>query len=235
MVGTPTEQIDPEAAQFVKCRGMLFPKHKDIIQGRLRRLLRTQGYEKKETECALRTVREGDTVIELGAGIGYMSTLVASKRKIKSVHAFEANPLLIPYIQKVHAANGLTNAHVVHGILGPRKGTADFYVRGNLLASSLSLMPDEADRPGTKVPVHNAKQVFRDIKPNVLICDIEGAEADLIPHLDLSNLRAAIIEMHPQWIGTSGVNKIFQCFMDAGLAYYHRGSMNKVVTFRDRW
>jgi FkbM family methyltransferase len=222
-------------ARFIKSQGMRFPKHRDIIQGRIRRLLRTNEYEAKETHCALRVVRAGDRVIELGAGIGYMSTLVATKREIESVHAFEANPHLIPYIQQVHAANGLENAKVVHGLLGPEAGEADFYVRPNILASSLT--PPEGEEPGhpVKVPVHAAAEVFARIKPSVLICDIEGAEIDLLPQLDLSSLRAAVIETHPQWTDAAGINRLFRAFMDAGLAYYHRGSINKVVSFRKSW
>jgi FkbM family methyltransferase len=230
-----TDQQGKPSAAFITSRGMKFPHHADIIKGRVRSLLRKNAYEHKESEAALRVVKEGDVVVELGAGIGYMSTLVASKRKIKSVHSFEANPHLIPYIQKVHAINGLTNAHVTNAILGPRKGTADFYVRDNLLGSSLAVLEGEVDPPSTKVDVLNAKTVFKDIGANVLICDIEGAEVDLLPSLDLTGLRAAIIELHPQWIGPEGVNKVFRAFMDAGLAYYHRGSTNKVVCFRTDW
>lgn len=230
-----TEETQKPKPAFITSRGMKFPHHADIIKGRVRSLLRKNEYEKKESDAALRVVKEGDVVVELGAGIGYMSTLVASKRKIKSVHSFEANPHLIPYIQKVHAANGLTNAHVTNAILGPRKGTVDFYVRDNLLGSSMAVLEGEIDPPATKVDVLNAKTTFKELGANVLICDIEGAEVDLIPSLDLTGLRAAIIELHPQWIGPEGVNKVFKAFMDAGLAYYHRGSTNKVVCFRTDW
>jgi FkbM family methyltransferase len=227
--------VQKPATGFIRSRGIRFPDHPDFIKGRIRALLRKNEYEAKETYAALRVVREGDVVVELGGGIGYMSTLVATKRKIKSVHSFEANPHLIPYIQQVHAANGLTNAHVTHAILGPRKGSVDFYVRDNLLGSSMSVLEGEVDPPSIKVDVLNAKTVFKEIGANVLICDIEGAEVDLLPSLDLTGLRAAVVELHPQWIGPEGVNKVFKAFMDAGLAYYHRGSSNKVVCFRTAW
>ncbi len=227
--------IRDETTEYVRSRGMLFPKDNDFIKGRVRKLLRTNGYEQKESDAALRVVREGDVVIELGGGIGYMSTLVASKRAIKSVHSFEANPHLIPYIQSVHAANGVTNAHVTNAILGPRKGSVNFYLRDPMLGSSMEVLEGEETPPSVKVDVLNAKTVFKDIKPNVLICDIEGAEVDLIPHLDLTGLRAAIIETHPQWIGPEGMNKVMRAFMDAGLAYYHRGSHGKVLCFRTEW
>ena len=219
----------------IESRGMIFPKDPAIIHGRVRRLLRRNAYEAKETEAALRVVREGDKVIELGAGIGYMSTLVATKRRVAEVHCFEANPLLVPYIERVHAANGVTCAEVSNAILGPRKGQADFYVRDDLLSSSLSVLEGESDPPATRIDVLNARQTFARIKPDVLICDIEGAEAELIPQLDLSCLRAAVIETHPQWIGPKGINTVMQAFMDAGLAYYHRGSHGKVLAFRTDW
>ena len=104
-----------------------------------------------------------------------------------------------------------------------------------MLGSSMEVLEGEEDPSSIKVDVLNAKTVFKDIKPTVLICDIEGAEADLIPKLDLSGLRAAILETHPQWIGPEGINAVFKAFMDAGLAYYHRGSHGKVLCFRDRW
>ena len=228
-------QSTSESSGFIRSRGMLFPKHPEIMQGKIRRLLRNNDYEAKETEAALRVVKEGDVVVELGGGIGYMSTLVATKRAIKSVHVFEANPNLIPYIRSVHAANDVTNAHVTNAILGPRKGSVDFYVREPMLGSSMQVLEGEVDPPSVKVDVLNAKTTFKDIGANVLICDIEGAEVDLIPSLDLSGFRAAIIETHPQWIGPEGMNKVMRAFMDAGLAYYHRGSHGKVLAFRTDW
>lgn len=234
------EKLQTEAAEhgFIKSRGVRFPKDPKFIHGRLRRSLRTNNHESKEAECVLRTVRNDDVVLELGSGIGFMSSFVATKRYVRSVDTFEANPALIPYIRKVHAANDLSNVTLHHGILGDKEGTTPFYARENILASSLSPLPEEDDKTPPQicdVPVFDSAKVMREIKPTVLICDIEGAEVDLLPTLDLSGLRAAIIETHPQWMGPTEINRLFQAFMDAGLAYYHRGSINKVVTFRNRW
>lgn len=228
---------DQSPDPFVMSKGMKFPKDGHFITGKLRAALRDNRYEAKEADCVLKLVRDGDTVIELGAGIGFMSTLVATRRKIKGVFAFEANPSLIPYIESVHAANALTNAHVTHAILGKRAGSTDFYVRDNLLSSSME--PLEGDTPDktqkVKVDVLNAAHVFKEINPSILIADIEGAEATLLPQMDLSGLRGAMVELHPQYIGPEGVNAVFRAFMDAGLAYYARGSTHKVVCFRRAW
>lgn len=222
---------------YILSQGMKFPKDRQFIRGQLRGALRDDRYEAKETRCALRLVRDGDTVMELGAGIGYMSTLVATRRRVKSVHAYEANPGLIPYIRAVHAANGVQNAHVVHAILGDRAGKAPFYVRRNLLASSMA--PQDGDTgaavQNVTVAVHDAARALREIAPTILIADIEGAEATLLPQLDLSGLRGAMIELHPRMIGPRGVNAVFSAMMTAGLAYYARGSTQKVVSFRRAW
>ena len=232
----PMSRQEEIASPFVMSRGLRFPKHRDFIQGALRRRLRKNRHEPKMTEAALGMVGAGDTVIELGAGIGYLSALIATSIDIKSIHSFEANPHLVPYIQSVHAANGLTNAHVTHAILGKRKGTAAFYVRDDLMSSSMMAQDSDPPEPQTeKVDVLNANTAFRDIAPTVLLCDIEGAEADLLPDLDLSNLRAAVVKLHPEFIGKAGVSTIFQAFMDADLCYDASVSSNKVVAFRRDW
>lgn len=227
----------PTRDPFVMSKGLKFPKDGHFITGKLRAALRENRYEAREAQCVLKLVRDEDTVIDLGAGIGFISTLVATRRNIKSVHSFEANPALIPYINSVHTANGLTNAHVTNAILGERKSSSKFYVRSNLLASSTQ--PHESDTPENseevKVDVLNASHVFKEIKPTILIADIEGAEAQLLPQLDLTGLRGAMIELHPQYIGPEGVNAVFRAMMDAGLAYYSRGSTHKVVCFRRAW
>ena len=50
-----------------------------------------------------------------------------------------------------------------------------------------------------------------------------------------SSLRVAIIELHPQWIGQSGVQAVFDAMSKAGLTYFPKASESKVVTFRKDW
>lgn len=217
---------------FVVSRGLKFPKHTGIIKGKLRASLRAGTYEGREADAVLRAVRKGDRVLELGAGIGFMSTHIARARDVEAVHSFEANPHLIPYIQSVHAANDVSVATVHNAILGDTAGSVPFYVRKNLLASSMDRLDGANIIDEAQVEMRATQDVMRNLRPTVLVCDIEGAEADLIPSMDLSGLREAVIELHPQWIGPTGVNRIFSAFMDAGFAYFHRGSANKVVSFR---
>lgn len=235
--------MEPEAPPFdgtwkdghILSRGIKFPKHTGITRGNLRKSLRENTYEEKEALTVLKVVRDEDRVLELGGGIGFMSTHIARNRKVHSINVFEANPYLIPYIERVHADNGVSNATVHNAILGTKAGKTPFYVRRNLLASSLDYREGKQVASTETIAVRAMKDVLKDHDPNVLVCDIEGAEVDLIPQMDLSGFRAAIIELHPQWVGPDGVNAVFNAFIKAGFAYYARGSVGKVVAFRRTW
>ncbi len=234
----PGSEPGPAARPFIRSRGMRFPNDPAFIDRKRRRLLRHGDYERREIEAVKALVRPDDVVIELGAGIGYMSTFMARNRRVGAVHAFEANPALIPYIERVHAANDVTAVTVHNALLGPRKGKAKFYIRENFPASSLEEAPRGEKSPVVRVEqveIRNAKAAFREIRPSFLVCDIEGAEADLLALPDLSGLRGAVIELHPQWIGRAGVARVFEAMMGAGLTFFPRVSNKKVVAFLRDW
>lgn len=228
--------MDQPVSDHLISRGIRFPLNPDELRGKSVAALREGRYELREAEAALRIVRTGDVVLELGGGIGFMSTLLATHRKIEHVHVFEANPELTPYITSVHEANHVTNATVHNALLGDTAGKVPFYVRRNFLASSVveNVTASPVLRT-TEVEMRSAEPVARDLGATLLICDIEGAEIDVLPKMDLSGLRAAIVELHPQWIGASGVNAVFEAMIKAGLAYYPKTSTQKVVTFRRAW
>ncbi|RBI83381.1 FkbM family methyltransferase [Rhodosalinus halophilus] len=218
---------------YIRSRGLRIPKDARFIAGRTRRNLRADAYEKRESDAVLRVVRPGDRVLELGAGIGYMSALIATRTKAAHVTSFEANPALIPFIAEVHRANDVTNTTVHNALLAPEAGPARrFHIREDFLASSLD--PDAAGGvTGTEeVEVRALPAVLEEVRPDVLVCDIEGAEAELLPAGDWTGLRAAVIELHPQWIGQAGVQAVFDAMQRAGLTYFPRASQAKVVTFR---
>lgn len=231
--GTELKQRSP----FINSRGLKIPKHPQLTTGRVRGALRDNLYERKECDAVMRVVQKGDRVLELGGGIGYMSTLLSVKKQVEKVVSYEANPSLIPYIKSVHAANDVSNVDLRNALLSPEAGDpVPFYVRKNFLGSS---MDRDAD-PDTiieevRIAQHPIGPVLDDLKPDVLVCDIEGAEAHLLPAGDWSGLRAAIIELHPQWIGQAGVQAVFDAMHKAGLTYFPKASEAKVVTFRRGW
>lgn len=228
----------PTDAPIIQSRGIKFPDRADILTPRLRRALRRRNYERTEAEAVRPQVGPGDVVLELGGGIGFMSSLMSRGCKADHIHVYEPNPVLIDYMTEVHALNGVTNVTVHHGIVGPKKGKATFYQRENMLTSSLEENPIRVDSPVIakhEVDVFNINTVWKAVTPNVLVCDIEGAEADLFDKATLSGLRLAVIEVHPQWIGEAGVRAVFEAMMRAGLTFLPKAGEGKVLVFKKDW
>ncbi|KNH09972.1 Protein-L-isoaspartate O-methyltransferase [Candidatus Burkholderia brachyanthoides] len=61
----------------------------------------------------LQDVHKGETVLEIGAGSGYMAALLAHRGR--SVKTVEISPELAEFARQNLAANGVTNAEVVNG------------------------------------------------------------------------------------------------------------------------
>ncbi len=224
-----------DATRVIESRGLRFPLDRAILKPRTRANLRAGTYEARETAAVLAIVKPADRVLELGAGIGYLSALMAREIRPAAITSVEANPRLLPYIARVHALNGVHGAEVLHGMLGAAPGSAPFFLRGDFIGGSADdFVGAGKDTPSERVevPVLAAHDVVARADPSVLVCDIEGAEAQVIPMMDLSGLRAAILELHPQWVGAAGVAAVFDAMARAGLTYFPKTSQGKVVTFR---
>ena len=80
----------------------------------------------------------GDRVLVIGAGLGVVSTLVARNEGVDRVIAVEANTALIPYLNRVHALNGVSEVETVNAVLAEgKKGRVPFFARRDLRTSSL--------------------------------------------------------------------------------------------------
>jgi 16S rRNA A1518/A1519 N6-dimethyltransferase RsmA/KsgA/DIM1 with predicted DNA glycosylase/AP lyase activity len=93
--------------------------------------LRDGTYEADEANAAERCVKDGFRVLELGAGIGYVTAICARRTAPENVLAVEANPALIPVIEDTLARNGAGAATVLHGAVVPRaaEGETPFRVQ----------------------------------------------------------------------------------------------------------
>lgn len=218
-------------------RGLRVPRDPSVLRAARRTALREGTYEGREADAILRVVQPGDRVLDLGAGIGYMGALMAVKRQVARVVSYEANPSLIPYARRLHAANDVSVVELRNRLLTPTASDPQpFYVRRNFLASSLDRdtnpegIVQTVHLPCDPLPELLAQEPF-----DVLVCDIEGAEATLLPAGDWSTLRAAVIELHPQWIGAPGVRAVFEAMQRGGLTYFPKASQGKVVCFRRDW
>jgi FkbM family methyltransferase len=187
-------------------------------------------YEDAEIEAIAGALRPGDTVLELGAAVGLISAFAAKRPGVRRVVAVEANPRLVPIARRTHELNGtaplveLVNAVVVNS----PGGEAEFYLHEEFWASSTSPRP-RAER--VRLPARSLESLLAEVRPDVLIVDIEGGEAGLFEGTRLTGVRTVIVEVHRDVIGPEGVARTFAHLAEAGFAYDPDLSRRHVVVF----
>ena len=202
------------------CHGVKVPDSPMLTPKRIERINAAR-YEGQEIAGALEVVREGDRVLELGAGIGVVGAVVAHNAKPAQVMSFEANPGLMEHIEALYALNGLQeritarNEVLISAPDAPE--TMAFHIRNSYLGSSLI---DSDTRATTQVDVPTASyaQVHAEFAPNVLLMDIEGGELEFLRHATLDGVRAIVIEFHPDAYGVDGMKECKSILERAGFA-----------------
>jgi hypothetical protein len=79
-------------AEVIETNGIKVPFVPAIITPNIERPMRNNRYEGGEAAALRRILRAGDRVLELGAGIGLLSTLSAMVAGVERIVAVEANP-----------------------------------------------------------------------------------------------------------------------------------------------
>jgi FkbM family methyltransferase len=198
----------------------------------IERTLARRTYEKDETRAAPRLFERAGTVLELGAGLGFLSACLRRQTNVGRIVAYEANPDLIDYIARVHKTNGIVDIEVRHGIVlptPPPQSTAPFYIRADMWASSLD---PNAGKPVVRtvdVPAFAWADVIADIQPDALMMDIEGGELDLIASCDPGPIKRMMVELHPAVYGVTGMSRIFQGLERHGFVYKSQLSHGSVL------
>lgn len=207
----------------------------DYLSEKLTKSFESGTYERWEGEFVRKILTGGERVLELGGGIGFISTLACKAARPECYHVVEANPDLIPVIREVHRLNGVTGIEVENCILTNlpgdlQKGSVTFAVAHNFTASSA--MKLGIGRREIEVPARSFNAEVAKHRYDTLICDIEGSELDLFRTADLAHFKTLMIEVHKGIIGLQGVQKVFARIGRAGFGYDEDLSHGSVVTFR---
>lgn len=136
--------------------------------------LSTRGYFEPETnEVFQKYIKKGDTVIDIGAHIGYhtlsLAKLVGEKGK---VYAFEPCPNNFNLLKKNIEVNGYTNVELIQKAVSNFNGKSDLLInKKNSGAHHLSNKKDNGC-----IGIDVLKLDTLPIKPNFIKMDIEGRE-----------------------------------------------------------
>lgn len=170
-------------------------------------------YESAELRAFSKHLTDDDIILEVGAGIGFLSAYCATAIGSDRVFAYEANPKMEPLIRSVYVANNVT-PHLRIGVLGNDEGKVDFFVTEDFWASSLirPSLPCET----VPVPVYSLNDEVRRITPTFLIMDIEGGEFELLSSIEFGTIRKISCELHTDVLGQDKVERMKRIMHQAG-------------------
>lgn len=189
-------------------------------------------HELPEREVVGKTLAAEDVVLEIGAGVGMVTLQCCRQIGSERVHTCEANPALLPVLQRSCELNGF-HPELISGMVGLEAGEQEFFVAKQFVSSSRFTRDASIEqREKTIVPVYALSALLARIQPTYLIMDAEGAEADLLdPRIDLSCLNKICVEVHPKIIGDAAINHIVRTLADQGLFLSWSQSRGVVLFF----
>lgn len=193
-------------------------------------------YEETEANAAVARVQPGMRVLELGAGLGYVSTTCAARAGAENLLSIEANPALIPVIRANLDRNGHHAARLRLGAVTGGQGEGEILFQANaaFLGGSIA-RPDAAEEEVVAVPELNIRDLLAEHRPNVVVMDIEGSEQWLFDKPWNPQLRFLIVELHPPRYGMKAIKRIVDCMSETGLTYDPVTSSGRVLGFRRVW
>ena len=176
-------------------------------------------YEGPECTLLNRHLDASDTVLEIGAGIGYLA-VVSLKRGVTRYAAVEANADLLRLIEANLNENGITSCQVINAIVSDTSPRVSFKRAKNFWSSRIS-EPDPGIVATEKTL--STKELLERIgfDPTLIIVDIEGGEKGICFER-FANCRKILIELHPQYIGQEACSEILSRITTIGFEVLDR-------------
>lgn len=186
-------------------------------------------HERGEMETIRHLIRPDDIVLELGSGLGIVSTFIAQRLSdSRNLHTFEANPELLEPIKSVFQANNV-RPNLYNTAVGQEDGQREFFFNANNMSSSVHRR-EGAAKPEL-VAMASMSRLLREIRPTFVVFDVEGAEAEIFKAEIPPEVRVLCGELHPNIIGDDGVSTVIRTILDSGFDFIADRSCGRMVAF----
>lgn len=197
------------------------------VSQHIRDALERNQYESVELYLSSQLIRPGDTVLDLGSGLGLSAITAAKAAQGGRVVGFEADPR-VAQLARDNAARNDVKLEIRNAAISTEEGDFTFYRDVDFLSNSM--FPIEG---GTQITVPCAafRKVIEEVRPNFISCDIEGVERDLFDGADLSSVRRVVLETHAHVIGPEGIKKCCDQLERAGLKKVENLCWHSVLVF----
>ncbi len=185
----------------------------DHVTPEIRRDIYAERYERGEARWLMWELEPDDVVMEIGSGMGFISTLCALRLGSERVFTYEANPTLIPVVEATYRLNDV-EPQLANAVLGEGDGSVEFFVEDDFVASSVHRRSDDAK--AVSVPKLDINKEIARVEPTFMVVDIEGAEHELVPLVDWKPIQKVIIDLHPHVIGDEKTDAVLAVLTDSG-------------------
>jgi FkbM family methyltransferase len=138
-------------------------------------------YESEELDQIAEVLRPDDVVLELGTGLGFVSTYAARQPGVRRVVTVEANTRLVEIARYNHCLNG-ARVEAINAVVAAEDGTTTFYLHEDFWISSMAPQPGTAP---VRLPARSISGLLAEVRPTVLVVDIEGGEASIFEGVGL--------------------------------------------------
>ena len=220
---------------YVRRLGIDIPIDPRVMSWVIRFALRFGFYETKEAQQLDNFIEDGEVVLELGTGIGFVSTVIARNPRVRKLVSYEANPSLMPFIRRLAGENlgsAISKVEFRNAVLfnSPSDSHTNFYVSKHFWGSSLA--PIRNPVAVERVRVDDFATVVQGLRPTLIVADIEGGELPLFRDADLTGVDKIYLEVHPMRLGPAGLRELYANFARKGFARDAAHSRRWVMLFR---
>jgi FkbM family methyltransferase len=163
----------------------------------------------------IEAVQPGDVFYDIGANVGTVSLIIASKHRDTdvTVHAFEPEPANVDHLRKNIELNNASNVQAHDLAFGAESGTTRLFVEGETGSGCHSLVAkSESSAPSIEVRVVTGSEFAREIgsPPDIMKIDVEGGEMQVLLGMaelfDDARVRDVFIEVHPARLERAGTS-----------------------------
>jgi FkbM family methyltransferase len=136
-------------------------------------------YERDESAMMLQLVRDADTILDIGANVGWYSINFAKQHRQTRIHAFEPIPQTFRQLERNIQLNDCANIQTRNMGLSNREGALTFYyyASGSGNASSANLANDPSTLElSCAVTTLDSYCQNSNLQVDFIKCDVEGAE-----------------------------------------------------------
>lgn len=192
----------------IRCRGG-FSLEVDLADWLGQYVFAVGDYEGYTSTTIARLLGPGRTMVDVGANIGYFTSLAASRvGSTGAVWAFEPSPSVRPRLERNIQLNRFSQVHLENVALSSEKGEATFYLGPPEHTGISSLRA--LDGSARTVAVRTARfddEYGQRVRPDLVKIDVEGAEYKVLAGMVETLKRDRpdlVVELTPEFLESMG-------------------------------